>query len=100
MGITHHLSNMQVRSRDIDKILAKDADATNDQADGTDDETSRKLEQAFEANSHHSQEATNGTESWVGEGYTDGDWATWVGQGCPDEYGVTVPVGRQTRHSV
>ena len=93
MGITHHLSNMQVRSRDINKILAKDAEAADGQADGTDDGTTRKLEQEFEANSHHSQEAANGIESWEGAGWTDGGWNEWVGQGCPDEYGITVPAG-------
>ena len=41
MGIAHHLSNMQVRSRDINKLLERDATATNGQADGTTDGTSR-----------------------------------------------------------
>ena len=59
---------MQVRSRDISKILAKDAEAARSQANSTDDGTTRRLEQDFDANSHHSQEANDGTESWEGTG--------------------------------
>ena len=45
MGITHHLENMRVRPRSIDKILEKSAA---DIADGKDDGTTRKLATDFE----------------------------------------------------
>ena len=73
MGITHHLSNIRVRSRDIGKILAKDAEAANDKADGKDDGTARKLEADYNAGSNQSQDATDGTELWEEGGWTQED---------------------------
>ena len=69
MGISHHLKNMHVRPRSIDKILEKNAADT---ADGKDDDTTRKLEADFEHEdgSNQSQEAheDSGTMDWEGEG--------------------------------
>ena len=49
--------------------------------------------QDYDAGSNHSQEANNGTESWEGADWTDGEWDGWIAQGCPDYYGITLPVG-------
>ena len=99
MGITHHLENMRVRPRSIDKILEKSAANI---ADGKDDGTTRKLATDFEnkADSNQSQEATkeagdSGKTDWEmqGEGWTQSDWDEWATMGCPDDNGITVPVG-------
>ena len=94
MGISHHLENMRVRPRSIDKILENNAA---DMADSKDDGTTRNLEPDFEHEdgSNQSQEAYEnlGTMDWDGEGWTQEDWDKWVAMGCPDDYGITVPVG-------
>ena len=92
MGITHHLSSLHVRSRDINNMIQppeNDAAAADSQADGSNDGgndgTTRQLGADFDAAAE--------AGPWTAEGCTDEEWDAWVAQGCPDEHGVTVPVG-------
>jgi hypothetical protein len=100
-GVTHHLSSLSVKPRNIVRILEKDAATADGKTDDDvdrdtakdDDDTGRRLDGEYDIESNHSQAAEDGTEEWGETEWTDEQWSGWIARGCPDRHGITVPVG-------